>query len=81
MLTCGLSNLLSFYYTKVIILAKSNSDGIGRLAFCGSVSEALEFFGVEALKDITKLINPVSENGEGRADEFVEKYRRMYGHG
>ena len=68
-------------YTKVIILAKSNSDGIGRLAFCGSVSEALEFFGVDALKDITKLINPVSENGEGRADEFVEKYRRMYGHG
>ena len=63
-------------YTKVIILAKSNKDGIGRLAFCGSVPEALEFFGVEALKDITKLINPVSENGEGRADEFVEKFRR-----
>ncbi len=68
-------------YTKVIILAKSNRDGIGRLAFCGPVGEALEFFGVEALKDITKLINPVSENGEGRADEFVEKFRRMYGHG
>lgn len=68
-------------YTKIIILAKSNTDGIGRLAFCGSVSEALEFFGVSALKDITKLINPVSENGEGRADEFVEKYRRtcIYG--
>lgn len=65
-------------YTKIIILAKSNHDGIGRLAFCGSVKEALEFFGVEALKDITKLINPVSENGEGRADEFVEKFRRMY---
>lgn len=65
-------------YTKVIILAKSNIDGIGRLAFCGPVNEALEFFGVSALKDITKLINPVSENGEGRADEFVEKFRRMY---
>ncbi len=64
-------------YSKVIILAKSNTDGIGRLAFCGSVKEALEFFGVEELKDITKLINPKSENGEGRADEFVEKYRRM----
>lgn len=68
-------------YTKIIILAKSNKDGIGRLAFCGSVTEALEFFGVDALKDITKLINPVSENGEGRADEFVEKYRRTRGHG
>ena len=66
-------------YSKVIILAKSNSDGIGRLAFMGSIKEALEFFGVEELKDITKLINPVSENGDGRADEFVEKYRRMYG--
>lgn len=64
-------------YTKIIILAKSNRDGIGRLAFCGSVTEALEFFGVEELKDITKLINPVSENGDGRADEFVEKYERM----
>ena len=64
-------------YSKVIILAKSNADGIGRLAFCGSVKEALEFFGVDELKDITKLINPKSENGEGRADEFVEKFRRM----
>jgi len=64
-------------YTKIIILAKSNKDGVGRLAFCGSVKEALEFFEVDALKDITKLINPVSENGEGRADEFVEKFRRM----
>ena len=68
-------------YSKVIILAKSNRDGIGRLAFCGSVSEALEFFGVEALKDITKLINPASENGEGRADEFVDKFRRMNTYG
>lgn len=66
-------------YTKVIILAKSNKDGIGRLAFMGPVDEALEFFGVKELKDITRLINPKSENGEGRADEFVEKYRRMTG--
>ncbi len=66
-------------YTKVIILAKSNADGIGRLAFMGSVKDALEFFNVESLKDITKLINPISENGDGRADEFVEKYRRMTG--
>lgn len=64
-------------YSKIIILAKSNRDGIGRLAFAGSVEEALNFFGVKELKDITKLINPVSENGEGRADEFVEKYRRL----
>lgn len=65
-------------YSKVIILAKSNEDGIGRLAFSGSVREALSFFGVDELKDITKLINPLSENGDGRADEFVEKYRRLY---
>ncbi len=68
-------------YTKIIILAKSNKDSIGRLAFCGSVPEALEFFGVSALKDITKLINPISENGEGRADEFVEKFRVMSSYG
>ncbi|MBR0359910.1 MAG: FHA domain-containing protein [Clostridia bacterium] len=65
-------------YTKVIILAKSNRDGVGRLAFMGSVPEALYFFGVKELKDITKLINPKSENGDGRADEFVERFRREY---
>ena len=65
-------------YTKVIILAKSNRDGVGRLAFMGSVPEALYFFGVKELKDITKLINPKSENGDGRADEFVERFRKEY---
>ena len=65
-------------YTKVIILATSNRDGVGRLAFMGSVPEALYFFGVKELKDITKLINPKSENGDGRADEFVERFRREY---
>lgn len=65
-------------YTKVIILAKSNRDGVGRLAFMGSVPEALYFFGVKELKDITKLINPKSENGDGRADEFVERFRKEH---
>ena len=54
-------------------------EGVGKLAFMGSVTQALEFFGVSELKDITKLINPTSENGDGRADEFVEKYNRMCG--
>lgn len=66
-------------YTKVVVLAKSDTEGVGKLAFMGSVTQALEFFGVSELKDITKLINPTSENGDGRADEFVEKYNRMCG--
>lgn len=64
-------------YTKVLVLAKSNRENVGKLAFLGSVVQALEFFGVENLRDITRVIDPVSENGEGRADEFVDKFRRM----
>lgn len=64
-------------FTKIIVLAKSDRDGIGKLAFIGSVREALRFFGVKELKDITRIINPKNEKGEGRADEFVEKFRRL----
>lgn len=63
-------------YSKVLVLAKSDKENVGKLAFYGSVPEALEFFEVNALRDITRLINPKAENGEGRADEFVEKFRR-----
>ena len=66
-------------YTKVLVLAKSNTDGIGKLAYFGSIKDAFTFFGVSELKDITRVINPKSENGEGRADEFVEKFRRIQG--
>jgi len=61
-------------FTKVIVLAKSEKDGIGRLAFYGTVNEVLEFFEVETLQEIILRINPVDEGGEARADEYIMRY-------
>lgn len=61
-------------YTKVIVLAKSQSDEVGHLAYYGDVPHALSFFGVEKLSDIVMEIN--YEGGKGRADEFIEKFER-----
>lgn len=57
-------------YDKVIVLAKSESDNCGKLAFYGSPQEALQFFGVETLELIVGEI-------EVRPDYFIEKYRRL----
>ena len=50
---------------------------LGQLVFMGTVPEAFKFFGVSGLREITRLIDLRSENGEGRADEFIEKFKRM----
>lgn len=62
-------------FDKVIILTKSETDGAGHLAFYGSPKEAREFFETETMEQILKLVNRKGEGGEGRADEFIEKYR------
>lgn len=62
-------------FTKVIVLAKSEEDKIGHLAFYGNVQEAYRFFGVNKLTDIIVEIN--YEGGHGRATEFVNKFARM----
>jgi len=59
----------------VIVLAKSTEDKVGQLAFYGSVDEAREFFGVYLLEGMVKRINAVNEGGDGRADEYIEKYK------
>ena len=64
-------------FTKVLVLAKSEQEHVGKLAFLGTVPEALAFFEVKQLSNITALINPKYENGFGLADEFVEKFRRL----
>lgn len=61
-------------YTKVIVLAKSQSDEVGHLAYYGDVSHALSFFGVNKLSDIVMEIN--YEGGKGRADEFIERFEK-----
>lgn len=61
-------------FTKVIVLAKSQRDEVGRLAYYGDVQNAYEFFGVKKLSDIVLEIN--YEGGHGRGDEFIDKFER-----
>ncbi len=60
-------------FDDVIVLAK-DATRTGRLAYYGPVDKAYEFFGKESMEDILLSINQKDEGGEGRADEFVEKY-------
>ena len=60
-------------FDDVIVLAK-DARLTGRLAFYGSVVEARRFFGKEKMEEIVMSINRREEGGEGRADEFVERY-------
>ncbi len=67
-------------FDKVVILAKDKTN-CGRLAFTGTPQQACTFFGTERLEDIVKKINRVNEGGEGRADEFIQRFvREGYGH-
>ena len=62
-------------FDKVIVLAKGTENHVGQLAFYGGIQEALAFFGTDSLENVVKRINAPNEGGEGRADEFIEKYR------
>ena len=60
-------------FDDVIVLAK-DATRTGRLAWYGPVKEAYEFFGKNSMEEILLSINQKDEGGEGKADEFVEKY-------
>lgn len=64
-------------FDKVIVLAKGNEDNIGHMTFFGSINEARDFFGVDSMEEIVRLMNRVDEGGMGRADEFIKKYREI----
>lgn len=66
-------------FTRVMVLAKSTNDKSGHIAFCGTVPQALKFFDVDNLQSIVVRINSASEGGEGRADEFIQKFKLMKG--
>ena len=63
-------------FDDVIVLAK-DSKRVGRLVYYGSVDGAREFFGKDSMEDIVKTINPASVGGEGRADEFIERFAEV----
>ncbi len=62
-------------FDKVIVLAKGTENQVGQLAFYGGIQEARDFFGVSTMEGVVKCINATNEGGEGRADEFIRKYR------
>ncbi len=64
-------------FDKVIVLAKGTSDHVGHLAYYGPVTEARTFFGKETMEEILLLINNKEEGGEGLADEYIEKFRKL----
>ncbi len=60
-------------FDDVIVLAK-DSKRTGRLAWYGPIQEAYEFFDKKSMEEILLSINQKDEGGEGRAEEFIEKY-------
>lgn len=64
-------------FDKVVVLAKSQEDNVGHLAFYGLIEEAKDFFGTDSMEGIVKRINRQDEGGEGRADEFISKYQSL----
>ena len=59
-------------FDKVLVLAKSEEEACGKLAFYGSVEDTLEFF------DVNQLELVVSEV-EQTPDYYIEKYREYKG--
>ncbi len=60
-------------FDDVIVLAK-DANRTGRLAYYGPIKESYDFFGKQSMEEILLSVNQKDEGGEGRADEFVEKY-------
>ena len=60
-------------FDDIIVLAKDHAR-TGRLAFYGPVDEAFGFFGCTTAEEILLAINQKEEGGEGRAEEFVNKF-------
>lgn len=67
-------------FTKVLVLAKSERDGSGHLAFYGTIPEAKEFFGVDTLEGVVRRINRTDEGGEGLADHYLDKAAERFGY-
>ncbi len=63
-------------FDDVIVLAK-DADRTGRLAYYGPIKGAYEFFGKKSLEEILLSVNQKDEGGEGRADEFVERFGEL----
>ena len=63
-------------FDDVIVLSK-DSGRTGRLAFYGSIEDSYDFFGKRSMEEILLSINQKDEGGEGRSEEFIEKYVKL----
>lgn len=61
------------FFTKVLVLAKSEKDNSGHLVYYGSIRDAKTYFGTETLEGIVEKINRRDEGGEGLADYYIER--------
>lgn len=59
-------------FSKVLVLAKSERDGAGHMAFYGSVADAKRHFATEGLEAIVRRINRTDEGGDGLADHYID---------
>jgi len=66
-------------FDKVIVLAKSNEENCGRLAYYGSIERAYHFFETETLEGIVKKINRPDEGGDGLSDFYIKKFQASQG--
>lgn len=60
-------------FDDVIVLCKDASR-TGRLAYYGPIDKAYGFFNKKSMEEILLSVNQLDEGGEGRADEYIEKY-------
>ena len=63
-------------FDDVIVLAKDKKR-VGRLVYYGSVDGAREFFGKDSMEEIVRSVNPTDVGGEGRADEYIERFAEV----
>lgn len=63
-------------FDDVIVLAKDSSR-CGRLAYFGPIEDSYAFFEKKTMEEILLSVNQKEEGGEGRADEFIDKYARQ----
>lgn len=57
-------------YDKVLVIAKDSKENCGQMVFYGTIEEARDFFKVEKLEDIVKLVN-----NQEKSDHFIDKFK------
>lgn len=72
-------NRVAHLFDDVIVLAKSEKDNCGYLAFYGDTDSACSFFDVTVkenpdLEGIVAKINRKEEGGEGKGDYYIESF-------